>query len=201
MTKIAIIDYGLGNLRSVYRGVERAGARSVITHDPEEISAADSIILPGVGAFSEGMGRLSPVAQTILSLADNRPLLGICLGMQMLMETSEEHGDHAGLSLVPGRVLRFQPAPGIKIPHMGWNRVYLAAEDDPLFEGIEDGSYFYFVHSYYVDCPPAYRLCETEYSIRYASAVKNKRIYGVQFHPEKSSETGLLLLQNFIEMA
>ncbi|MCQ1537717.1 imidazole glycerol phosphate synthase subunit HisH [Methanocalculus taiwanensis] len=198
MMKIAIIDYGLGNLRSVFRGIEKAGACPVITHDPEEIQSADGIILPGVGAFSEGMGRLSPIRQCLLSVAGEVPLLGICLGMQMLMDESEEHGNHQGLSLIPGNVRKFQPEPEMKVPHMGWNTIHHAMPDDPLLFGIPDESYFYFVHSYYVSCPAAYRLCETGYIVPYASAVKRGLIYGVQFHPEKSGDVGLLLLKNFI---
>lgn len=198
MTRIAIIDYGLGNLRSVVRGVERAGAYGHITHDAGDIASADAIILPGVGAFSEGMEKLSPIRQSILSIAGEVPLLGICLGMQMLMDESEEHGSHQGLSLVPGRVRRFQSMPHMKVPQIGWNTICHAIPDDPLLEGIPDESYVYFVHSYYVDCPERYRLCTTDYIVPYASAVKNGRIYGVQFHPEKSGETGLLLLENFI---
>lgn len=198
MTKIVIIDYGLGNLRSVYRGIEKAGARPIITHHPEEIQSADGIILPGVGAFSEGMGRLSPIRQYLLSAAEEVPLLGICLGMQMLMDESEEHGNHQGLSLIPGNVRKFHPEPGMKVPQMGWNTIHHAMPRDPLLSGIDEGSYVYFVHSYYVDCPAEYRLCETGYGVSYASAVKRDQIYGVQFHPEKSGATGLRLLKNFI---
>lgn len=198
MTKIVIIDYGLGNLRSVYRGIEKAGARPIITHHPEEIQSADGIILPGVGAFSEGMGRLSPIRQHLLSAAEEVPLLGICLGMQMLMDESEEHGNHQGLSLIPGNVRKFHPEPGMKVPQMGWNTIHHAMPRDPLLSGIDEGSYVYFVHSYYVDCPAEYRLCETGYGVSYASAVKRDQIYGVQFHPEKSGATGLRLLKNFI---
>jgi glutamine amidotransferase len=198
MTKIVIIDYGLGNLRSVFRGIEKAGARPIITHHPEEIQSADGIILPGVGAFSEGMGRLSPIRQYLLSAAEEVPLLGICLGMQMLMDESEEHGNHQGLALIPGHVRKFQPEPGMKVPQMGWNTIHHAMPHDPLLSGIDEGSYLYFVHSYYVDCPAEYRLCETIYGVSYSSAVKRDQIYGVQFHPEKSGATGLLLLKNFI---
>jgi len=200
MTKIAIIDYGLGNLRSVLRGIERAGATAVITQDEEEIASADGIILPGVGAFREGMEKLAPVRERIIRSAEDVPLLGICLGMQMLMEESEEHGMHEGLSLIPGRVRRFHPEPGMKVPHMGWNTIHHMLTDDPLLDGIPEESYLYFVHSYYVDTPVQNRLCETEYIIRYASAVKRDQIYGVQFHPEKSGATGLQILENFINL-
>ncbi|MCP1715250.1 glutamine amidotransferase [Methanocalculus alkaliphilus] len=201
MTKIAIIDYGLGNLRSVLRGIERAGAEAVITHNDDEIASADGIILPGVGAFREGMEKLAPLRETIIRSAGDVPLLGICLGMQMLMEESEEHGMHQGLALIPGRVRRFHPEPGMKVPHMGWNTIHQTLPDDPLLDGVPDGSYLYFVHSYYVDTPIRNRLCETEYIVRYASAVKRDQIYGVQFHPEKSGATGLRILENFINLA
>jgi len=198
MTQIAIIDYGLGNLRSVMRGLEKAGARATITGNAEEIAAADGLVLPGVGAFREGMDQLGPLKSTVIGAARDVPLLGICLGMQMLMETSEEHGIHAGLGLIPGCVKRFPRVAGFKIPHMGWNSLERERPDDPLLAGISDGEYVYFVHSYYADTRREYMLASTGYICPFASAVSNGNAYGVQFHPEKSGSTGLRMLANFI---
>jgi len=198
VSRIAIIDYGLGNLRSVLRGLEQAGGTPEITASPDTIAAADAIVLPGVGAFREGMEMLGPVKPAVLESAGQVPLLGICLGMQMLMETSEEHGLHRGLGLVPGAVRRFPSVHGMKVPHMGWNDIRIEGEC-PLFEGIEDGTYVYFVHSYYVETAPGYTASSTDYIVRFASSVWKDRIFGVQFHPEKSGRAGLRILSNFIE--
>ncbi|MDD3112091.1 MAG: imidazole glycerol phosphate synthase subunit HisH, partial [Methanofollis liminatans] len=148
MKTIVIIDYGLGNLRSVLRGLEKAGARAVVSADTSAIAAADALVLPGVGAFRDGMGMLGPLEGTVRAAAREVPVLGICLGMQMLMESSDEGGLQAGLGLIPGDVRRFPRVPGMKVPHMGWNTLEVR-EGEPLFEGIADGSYVYFVHSYY----------------------------------------------------
>jgi len=199
MKKVAVIDYGLGNLRSVMRGLERAGAEVSITSDAHEIEAADGIVLPGVGAFRDGMEMLGDLRATVTTLAGRVPMLGICLGMQMLAEWSEEHGLHEGLGLVPGRVVRFPATSGFKVPHMGWNTIRKLG-NDPLFEGLGPEEYVYFVHSYYFDTPREYAVTETDYIVQYASSVRNGKVYGVQFHPEKSGDVGLRILRNFIGM-
>jgi glutamine amidotransferase len=197
---ITIIDYGLGNLRSVMRGIEAAGAKAVITGNAEEIAAADGIVLPGVGAFHEGMDQLGPLKETVCAATKNVPLLGICLGMQMLMDSSEEHGLHEGLGLIPGSVRRFPAVPGIKVPHMGWNTVRLTKDTSPLFTGLPREAYVYFVHSYYADTTPEYTLTSTDYILPFASSIVRDNVYGVQFHPEKSGAAGLALLRNFIDL-
>ncbi len=200
MKKIAIIDYGLGNLRSVIRGLEKAGANAIITSDKEEIAAADGLVLPGVGAFHEGMDQLGPLKGIVIEATRDVPLLGICLGMQMLMDTSEEHGIHPGLGLVPGRVRRFPRGSGKKVPHMGWNSLTIEQSDNPLFDGFGPDEYVYFVHSFYADTSLEYTLTSTEYICSFSSSVGCGNSYGVQFHPEKSGAIGLCLLNNFIGM-
>lgn len=200
MMKIAIIDYGLGNLRSVIRGLEKAGANAVITSEKDDIAAADGLVLPGVGAFHEGMDQLGPLKNTVLEATRDVPLLGICLGMQMLMDTSEEHGIHSGLGLVPGQVKRFPRGSGLKVPHMGWNSLIIEQDDNPLFAGFGREEYVYFVHSFYAETTMEFTLTTTEYICPFASSVGRDNAYGVQFHPEKSGAVGLLLLSNFIDM-
>lgn len=200
MKNVVIVDYGLGNMRSVSKAAQKAGARVLISHDLEEIRSAEGIILPGVGAFHEGMTQLADLAQALVESEGHVPILGICLGMQMMMEYSEEHGLHKGLGLVPGTVRRFQDTPGYKIPHMGWNQIHLDHPEDPLFSGIPDNSYVYFVHSYWADTKAEFCVTSTDYICPFASSIRNGTAIGVQFHPEKSGDTGLTILKNFIGM-
>jgi len=200
VTRIAIVDYGLGNLRSVFRGLEKAGASPVITSDADEIASADGIVLPGVGAFREGMEQLGDLRDTVVKSSAEVPVLGICLGMQMLLEYSEEHGLHQGLSLIPGTVKRFPHKSGYKVPHMGWNQIHLEKSGHPLFDSMADDEYVYFVHSYFADTEPSYTLTSTDYICGFSSTIADGNVYGVQFHPEKSGAAGLHILANFIGM-
>jgi glutamine amidotransferase len=200
MKKIIIIDYGLGNLRSVYRGLEKSGANPLISSDPVEIGAAEGIVLPGVGAFRDGMDQLGGIKETLIEAAEEVPVLGICLGMQMLLDWSEEHGMHRGLSLIPGSVRRFPRKKGYKIPHMGWNSLQGMKPGDPLLEGLSGGEYVYFVHSFYADPEPGYTVAITDYICSFSSVIGKGQVYGVQFHPEKSGSVGIRILKNFIDM-
>lgn len=203
LAEVVVVDYGLGNLRSVTRGLERAGADVEITDDPEAFAEADGIVLPGVGAFREGVENAGPYREPLLEAAERgQPVFGICLGMQMLLTESEEaahdgEGDVRGLDLVPGTNLRFDQ--GQKVPHMGWNELSVE-RDHPLVEGV-DGEYAYFVHSYYAEPDdPETIVASTEYEIEFPAIVANAEgnVFGTQFHPEKSGETGLAILRNFV---
>jgi len=195
---IAIVDYGVGNLRSVQKALERVGARAVITADEAQLDAARGVVLPGVGAFGDGMDNLRSrglVPPVLRQVERGKPFLGICLGMQLLFDESEEMGRHQGLGLLPGRVVRF-PESELKVPHIGWNR--LQGCGTGLLEGIAEGAYAYFVHSYYVAPEePGDVLATTEYGLEFASVVSRGPVFGAQFHPEKSQEVGLRLLANF----
>lgn len=182
------------------KGLEKAGSTVSITSDAEEIAAADGIVLPGVGAFREGMEMLGGLKNVVTTSADSGvPILGICLGMQMLLESSEEHGISSGIGLVPGTVKEFPRKKGFKVPHMGWNSIGIE-QDSSLFEGVSDESYVYFVHSFYACASPEYTLTSTDYITRFASSVGKGSVFGVQFHPEKSGAVGLKILENFISM-
>ena len=205
LASVVIVDYGLGNLRSVTRGLERAGADVEITDDVEAFAAADGVVLPGVGAFREGVENADPLREDLLEVAESgTPLFGICLGMQMLLTTSEEgenDGESAvqGLDLISGTNVRF--AEGQKVPHMGWNELNVE-RDHPLVEGV-DGEYAYFVHSYYaVPDDDDATVATTDYELEFPSIVANEdgNVFGTQFHPEKSGETGLQILRNFVEI-
>lgn len=199
--KIAIIDYGIGNLASAAQGFLAAGMNPVVTSLEEEILSADGVVLPGVGAFPKGMENLREldllpaINETVRK---GTPFLGICLGMQLLFEESEEYGKSPGLGLLPGRVKRFPP--GLKVPHMGWNSLNLKREH-PLVSNISPESYVYFVHSYYAsECDPVHVVAGTEYGVEFPAIVCFNNIVGMQFHPEKSSLIGLRLLRNFGEL-
>ena len=204
---IAVIDYGMGNLRSVKKALEFVGAKAVVTHDPDLILNADSIVLPGVGSFKDCMTNLrklklvNPIRKFIDS---GKPFLGICLGFQVLFEESEEYGPVTGLGILPGKVVKFSDensetgtGPQIKIPHMGWNQVEVK-KDTPLFETVDNTPYFYFVHSYYVvPEDPEMIATVTHYGVEFVSGIQHKNIYAFQFHPEKSQALGLSLLKRF----
>jgi len=197
---IAIIDYGMGNLYSVGKAVERLGCNAIVTSDPEQILAADGAILPGVGAFGDAMANLrdTGLADVVKAYAaSGKPLLGICLGMQLLFTESEEHGLHQGLDLLPGRVVRFQG--DYKIPHMGWNELKFM-QSSPLFEGVAPG-HVYFVHSYHVQPEQSSDLLAvTDYHQPVTAIVGRGSLFGMQFHPEKSGELGMSLLERFVKL-
>lgn len=198
---IAVINYGVGNLHSVQKAIAYAGGDARVTDDPKTILQAEKVVLPGVGAFADGMKGLSSrkLSSVIIEAANaGKPLLGICLGMQLLFETSEEGGTHSGLALLPGEVKGFQD-PDLKIPQIGWNQLQLH-DRSSLLAGLEDGNYVYFNHGYYCEPEnPADILATTSYGVQFAAAVQRDNIYGVQFHPEKSQRIGLKIIRNFVE--
>jgi len=198
MTTVAIIDYGVGNLHSIRRGIEMAGAGAKVTGELKEIKVADAIVLPGVGAFESAMEEIKDKLDVIREVVQaGRPLLGVCLGMQLLLTRSEE-GNGEGLNLIPGEVVKLPP--GLKVPHMGWNSLELRREH-PVLDTIAPGSYMYFVHSYYARPEdPKTILATTSYGVEFPSIIAQGLIMGTQFHPEKSGKFGLKLLQNFVRM-
>jgi glutamine amidotransferase len=197
---IAIIDYGMGNLRSVQKGLERVGFPAQITRDAAQIEAAGGVVLPGVGAFRACMDNLREygLIDTVRNVVDaGKPFLGICLGMQLLFDESEEFGRVEGLGILPGRVVRFADRPGLKVPHMGWNQIK-KTQAVPHLDGIEDGASVYFVHSYYVvPDDPSLAATTTEYGVEFVSAVAQRNVFATQYHPEKSQTVGLKILENF----
>jgi glutamine amidotransferase len=220
---LAIVDYGMGNLRSVQKAFERVGVAAVITADSAIIGAAPAVVLPGVGAFGDAMANLRAaglIPAIHRAIDDGRPFLGICLGQQLLFESSEEMGWHAGLGVFRGRVVRFpsgtvrrpattgrrpattgRPATTVrKVPHIGWNQVHIQ-RTSPILDGVADGSFAYFVHSFYVaPDDPAVVLATTDYGVDFASIIGRDRVFGIQFHPEKSQEIGLRILHNFASL-
>lgn len=198
---IAIIDYGMGNLRSVQKGFEKVGFPAQVTSDPEMVRKAEKVVLPGVGAFGDAMvnlraaNMLEVIKETV---AAGKPFLGICLGLQLMFDSSEEFGFHEGLHIFPGRV-RLLP-PGLKVPHLGWNQIKIQKQD-PILMDIPDGSMFYFVHSYYVEpADSQVTTTLTDYGIDFTSIASQDNVFGIQFHPEKSSTIGLRILKNFGEL-
>jgi glutamine amidotransferase len=197
---IAIIDYGMGNLRSVQKGFERVGHQAIVTDDPVEVRRASKVVLPGVGAFEDAIAELrrrnlvDPVLDAIQS---GKPFLGICLGLQLLFDVSHENGRHEGLGVFQGEVVRFELPAEYSVPHMGWNQVAIRRRP-PILEGIPDGTHFYFVHSYYVvPSDPGIIATETDYCSPFCSMIWRDNVFATQFHPEKSQADGLRVLQNF----
>jgi len=205
---IAIIDYGMGNLRSVQKGFEKVGFDAVVTSDPKTLLEAERVVLPGVGAFRDCMNTLEQagfVEPILRVIEEGRPFLGICLGLQLLFTESEEFGLHKGLNVIPGRVLRFpdgmeEAGEELKVPHMGWNQLAIKRQA-PIFEGIDEGTNVYFVHSYYVKPDDDGVIASTTgYGMEFCSSIWRDNVVATQFHPEKSQEKGLAMLRNFAQM-
>lgn len=203
---IAIVDYGVGNIFSLYSSFGNIGVEAVLTSDPDEIRKADKVILPGVGAFGDAAAKLreSGLADVVVEVAKaGKPLLGICLGMQLLMEKSYEYGENEGLGLIKGEVVSMEPVvpESYKVPHIGWNLLQFPKdkEKSPIFKYIEEGDFVYFVHTYFAtNCKEA-TIATTEYGAELTAAVSNGNVYGVQFHPEKSGDVGMKILKAFCE--
>ena len=200
--RICIIDYGMGNHQSVRNALERIGCEVEVSANPKKLLGSDGLILPGVGAFGEAMYKLheykliDPLMKAVIE--DQKPLLGICLGMQLLADNSSEGGGAQGLSLIPGVVTKIPESVGLRLPHMGWNDISIRIRN-PIFDKTPDKSAFYFVHSYHLECDSRYISAVTEHGINIAAAIQREHIFGVQFHPERSQRKGLHLLSNFID--
>ncbi len=202
---IAVIDYNMGNLRSVENAFKKVGESVQIVSDPEKVKNFDKILLPGVGAFGDAMNHLekSGMGDAVIEFAKSgKPLLGICLGMQLLFEKSYEFGEHKGLSLIEGEVVAFDKSrfkTPLKVPHMGWNELFVQKET-PLFEGLPKAFYLYFVHSFHAVCDERYVIGKSVYGYEFVSAVCKDNIFGIQPHPEKSHNNGLKIIRNFVEL-
>ena len=203
--KIAIVDYNMGNLRSVKNAFGKIGYPAIIEKDAQKIDSYDKLVLPGVGAFGDAMEHLKSTGldEALKEFAQSgKPMLGICLGMQLLFEKSYEFGEHEGLGLIPGKVVSFDKSRfdhRLKVPHMGWNELFVQKES-PLFAGLPEAFYLYFVHSYHAVCEDEYVIGKTVYGYEFVSAVQKENIFGLQPHPEKSHENGLKILRNFVEL-
>jgi imidazole glycerol-phosphate synthase subunit HisH len=204
MQDIVIVDYGMANLRSVQKALEHVGhPRAIISSDPNRIAEADKIVLPGVGAFRDAIARLREadmVAPLLAHIRAGKPFLGICLGLQLLFTKSYEDGEHQGLDLFAGEVVRFADLPRLKVPHMGWNQLRIRRRA-PLLEEVPDESHVYFVHSYYV-CPrdPSVIATETDYPTPFTSMIWRENVFATQFHPEKSQQAGLAIFRKFASL-
>jgi glutamine amidotransferase len=196
---VAVVNYGVGNLRSIRRGLEKSGAAVEITHSPKYLRSSDAIVLPGVGAFAPAVKNMAPIADVVAEAMKNgKPILGVCLGLQLLFTHSSEGGSVKGLDFISGEVVKLPE--NVKTPQMGWNTLNMV-QFHPLLEGIKDGSYVYFVHSYYPQpTDPQVIVATTEYGVRFPSMVAKKNLFATQFHPEKSSKTGLTMLKNFVRI-
>lgn len=198
-----MVDYGMGNLRSVQKGLQKVGVQARVVSDPDSVLRAPAVVLPGVGAFRDCMRnlqRLELLEAVLQSIQAGKPYLGICLGLQILFEASEEFGLTRGLGVLKGKVVRFPQSPGLKVPHMGWNQIRIRRRP-PILKDIPDGAYFYFVHSYYVvPQEPQVVATTTEYGVQFVSMVWRDNVFATQFHPEKSQALGLRVLRAFGEL-
>jgi glutamine amidotransferase len=200
LPQVSIVNYGVGNLRSVKRGLEKSGAKVLITHNPKDLNKSDAIVLPGVGAFAAAVKNIAPLSDVVTQLVDDRkPLFGICLGLQLLFTRSSENGSTDGLDLISGDIVKLPNS--VKIPQMGWNAVDIV-RSHPLLEGVQNRSYVYFVHTYVPQ--PSERnviVATTEYGVKFPSVIAKQNLFATQFHPEKSGKTGLTILKNFVKIA
>lgn len=209
MSLVTIVDYGMGNLRSVAKAIEKVGHQTNVTSDPHQIASAEKLILPGVGAFRDAIARLNedglvPIIQDYV--AKGRPFLGICLGLQLLFERSFEDGEYEGLGILKGDVVRFdlprsEDSPPLKVPHMGWNQLIIKKPGNPLLQGVPANASVYFVHSYYVrPMDQSVIATQTDYGQPFTSMIWRDQLFAAQFHPEKSQSVGLAILKNFAEL-
>ena len=196
---MAVVNYGVGNLRSIRKGLEKSGATVEITHSPKNLRNSDAIVLPGVGAFAPAVKNMAPISDVVAEAMKNgKPILGVCLGLQLLFTRSSEGGSVNGLDFISGDIVKLPE--NVKTPQMGWNTLNIV-QSHPLLEGVKAGSYVYFVHSYYPQpSDPQVIVATTEYGVTFPSMVAKKNLFATQFHPEKSSKTGLTMLKNFVRI-